>query len=270
MRSFLLFFIIFSNLKIVMAEDGLAILKNRLSGRIVGAHQGGLFSGHFPNTMDAFQAALNSGADIVEMDLHLSKDGIVVVYHDDDLDTWTNCKGPVREKNYEELKNCQFRLDHRAHIPRFEEVLQWSSGKIIVDAEFKDFESIKPALELVKKYNSYSWTYFQTQSNKEKFVEAHGYDPKVALLYAVNNSEELDWALDQDDELLIIELNNNSRSQAFIDKIHAKNKIVTEDAWHFSKLPKLQELFASACKKAFKSNIDIVISNRPKNCLRAK
>ena len=40
---------------------------------------------HAENTLGAFQAALDAGADILETDVHLSKDGVVVVAHDPDL-----------------------------------------------------------------------------------------------------------------------------------------------------------------------------------------
>lgn len=251
------------------AEENLALalLKDRLNGPIVGAHQGGIFK-NWPNTMPAFESALDEGASVIEMDLHLSKDGVVVVYHDDDLKTWTNCKGPVHEKTFEQLRACRFTLSRKAKIPSFEEVLAWSSGRVVVNAEFKDFESIKPAISLVQKYDSYAWTYFQTQNNRDKYQIAHNFDPKVALLYAIHNgTDDLKWALSQDAELLIVEVNPESRSESAINQIHAHGKLVTEDAWHFSKT---HEFFTSSCKKAFENKIDIAISNRPKSCAKEK
>jgi glycerophosphoryl diester phosphodiesterase len=48
------------------------------------AHRGG--SGLWPeNTMEAFERAIEAGADGIELDVHLSKDGILVVHHDEDL-----------------------------------------------------------------------------------------------------------------------------------------------------------------------------------------
>jgi len=87
-------------------NPALSKLRDRLSGPIAGAHQGGFFSGHFPNTLKAFQSAFEAHAEVVEMDLHLTRDGIVIIYHDNDLKTWTNCKGLVHEKTYAEIKKC--------------------------------------------------------------------------------------------------------------------------------------------------------------------
>jgi len=56
------------------------------------AHRG--FSGRYPqNTMLAFQKALESGCDGIELDVQLTKDGEVVIIHDEYLDDLTECTG---------------------------------------------------------------------------------------------------------------------------------------------------------------------------------
>ena len=60
------------------------------------AHRGA--SGDFPeNTLDAFRAGLRAGADRLELDVHASADGEVVVIHDDTVERTTNGTGAVRE-----------------------------------------------------------------------------------------------------------------------------------------------------------------------------
>lgn len=69
------------------------------------AHRG--FSGMYPeNTMLAFEKAVQTeGCDGIEMDVHLTKDGEVVIIHDEKLDrTCVNGTGFVRDYTYEELK----------------------------------------------------------------------------------------------------------------------------------------------------------------------
>ena len=62
--------------------------------RLVFAHRGG--SGLAPeNTMAAFENGLALGADGLELDVHLSSDGVVVVHHDRTLDRTTNLAGRV-------------------------------------------------------------------------------------------------------------------------------------------------------------------------------
>jgi len=67
------------------------------------AHRGG--GGLWPqNTMFAFQHAVELGADVLEMDIHTSEDGILVVIHDDIVDERTNGTGPVHSLTLKELK----------------------------------------------------------------------------------------------------------------------------------------------------------------------
>ena len=67
------------------------------------AHRGA--SGHAPeNTLEAFRLAVQMGADGIELDVHLSKDGELVVIHDETVDRTTNGTGLVCSKTLAELK----------------------------------------------------------------------------------------------------------------------------------------------------------------------
>lgn len=69
------------------------------------AHRG--FSGKYPeNTMLAFEKALATGCDGIEFDLHLTKDDVLVIIHDEKLDRTTDGKGFVKDYTYKEL--CEF------------------------------------------------------------------------------------------------------------------------------------------------------------------
>jgi glycerophosphoryl diester phosphodiesterase len=84
------------------------------------AHRGA--SADLPeNTLAAFAAGLAAGADRLELDVHASADGVVVVIHDADLDRTTNGHGPVRRQPFEAL----LRLDagRGQRIPALDELL---------------------------------------------------------------------------------------------------------------------------------------------------
>ncbi|KEO82118.1 glycerophosphodiester phosphodiesterase [Tumebacillus flagellatus] len=71
------------------------------------AHQGA--SGHAPsNTREAFQLAVEMGADAFETDVHMTKDGHVVLSHDDTVDRLTNGTGAISAKTLAELKAIDF------------------------------------------------------------------------------------------------------------------------------------------------------------------
>lgn len=69
------------------------------------AHRGA--SGLAPeHTLPAWDLAISLGADMIEQDVQTTRDGHLVVIHDDTLDRTTNCSGPVRTKTLAELRTC--------------------------------------------------------------------------------------------------------------------------------------------------------------------
>ena len=81
------------------------------------------------NTLPAFERAIEVGADFVELDVQVSADGVLVVFHDLDLDRLTPLRGPLRRRTAAELR------EHA--IPTLDEVLAVTRGRIGVMAELK-------------------------------------------------------------------------------------------------------------------------------------
>ncbi|MBS2970590.1 glycerophosphodiester phosphodiesterase [Metabacillus sp. KIGAM252] len=91
------------------------------------AHRG--CSGQYPeNTMLAFRKAIEVGASGIELDVQMSKDGELVVIHDERIDRTTDRLGYVKDMTYKELRNADagswFHPSfHNERIPHLEEVL---------------------------------------------------------------------------------------------------------------------------------------------------
>ena len=94
--------------------------------------------GHSPeNTMASFERGLELGADWIELDVHLSRDGALIVIHDETLDRTTNGHGLVRDHTLTELK--QLDAGDGERIPTLEEVLDWARERnTVVDIEIKN------------------------------------------------------------------------------------------------------------------------------------
>lgn len=118
------------------------------------AHRG--FSGKYPeNTMLAFQKAIETdGCDGIEMDVHLSKDGEVVIIHDEKIDrTCVNGTGYVKDYTAEELS--KFDVSYRfsgqcepQHIPTLREYFELVKDKdIVTNIELKTSILEYPGIE---------------------------------------------------------------------------------------------------------------------------
>jgi glycerophosphoryl diester phosphodiesterase len=108
------------------------------------AHRGGAAL-RPENTIPAFDHGLSLGADGLELDVHLSRDGVVVVHHDATLERTTNGRGPLAALTADELA----RLDAGYHfdgfrgaaggIPTLEEVLsRYPSAWLIIELKVND------------------------------------------------------------------------------------------------------------------------------------
>jgi glycerophosphoryl diester phosphodiesterase len=105
------------------------------------AHRGG--GGEWPGeTLYAFEQALKAGVDILEMDVHRTRDGVLVLMHDQTLDATTNGTGLIKEKDWDEIKDLDAAYTWPMHrgkgikIPRLEEVFD-AFPKVRMNIEVK-------------------------------------------------------------------------------------------------------------------------------------
>lgn len=110
---------------------------------LVVAHRGG--AGLAPeNTLAAFSQALRLGSDMIELDIHLSKDGVMMVMHDPTLERTAGLSGSIDEFDSEVLANIDAAAMHIARertgfqkIPRLEEVLDLVEAEADVPIGFQ-------------------------------------------------------------------------------------------------------------------------------------
>lgn len=117
-------------------------------GRFAVAHRG--FSAHCPeNTLPAFQAAIDTGAPALELDVRLTRDRVPVVIHDDTLDRTTNGSGRVDEHDASAISKLDagswFGPAHGgATVPLLETVLAILADRILVNIELKPVATDEP------------------------------------------------------------------------------------------------------------------------------
>ncbi|MFE6338241.1 glycerophosphodiester phosphodiesterase [Streptomyces sp. NPDC057798] len=99
------------------------------------------------NTLRSFVAAQQAGLDVIELDLHLSKDGHLVVMHDTEVDRTTDGSGPIAEKTLAELRALDAGLGER--VPVLEEVLDAVAAPL--QAEIKDVAAARALAEVMRR-----------------------------------------------------------------------------------------------------------------------
>lgn len=121
---------------------------------IIIAHRGA--AGEAPeNTLASFRLAVEQGCDGIELDVHLSRDGEIIVIHDETVDRTTDGTGAVSGMTLEEIK----RLDagswfHETftgeRIPTLEEVFAVVPGRVMINVEIKRSETGEMPVRLIR------------------------------------------------------------------------------------------------------------------------
>lgn len=105
------------------------------------AHRGA--SAYAPeNTLEAFELAITQGAEVIELDVHLTRDNEVVVIHDARVDRTTSGRGEVRAITLDELRSLDagvwFGERWRGvHVPTLREVVERCANHALIDIELK-------------------------------------------------------------------------------------------------------------------------------------
>jgi glycerophosphoryl diester phosphodiesterase len=140
---------------------------------MVAAHRAG-HNGHPENSLSAWQHAIETGVDIIETDVKVTKDSVVVLMHDGKINRTTNGTGNPENYTLAELKKFRLKMPDgtvtEETIPTFEDALKLAKGKILIDIDIKT-SHLKPVVDLVRKLNCQSQViYFDNDYNALKKV----------------------------------------------------------------------------------------------------
>ncbi len=161
------------------------------------AHRG--FSGKYPeNTMLAFSKAVEIGADGIELDVHFTKDGEIVIIHDETIDRTTDGTGFVRDYTYEELSRFnaygrfegQFEFQKIPTLREYFELVKDVEG-FITNIELKtgifEYEGIEKAvIDLVKEFGLEDRTILSS-FNHFTVMRCKEYEPSIKTGFLVES-----------------------------------------------------------------------------------
>jgi glycerophosphoryl diester phosphodiesterase len=137
-----------------------------VSTPLVIAHQGG--DGLWPgDTMVAFEQAVEIGVDVLEMDAHITKDGQIVLMHDEEVDRTTDGTGLIEDLNLTELRQLDAAYDWSAdggqtfpyrgqgiQVPTLEELFQkFPQMRYVIEIKLTQNPIEGPLCDLIHQYN---------------------------------------------------------------------------------------------------------------------
>jgi glycerophosphoryl diester phosphodiesterase len=175
---------------------------------VIVAHRGA--SAHAPeNTMESFALAVETGADAIELDVHLTADGQLAVIHDDTLDRTTDRGGPVAAltmddiraadagANFSRADDAGFAFRGRGlRVPSLPEVLAWLPAETGLVIEIKARAAVDPLVEALRGHAVRDGDRLQLISFDQPSIErVRELDPSIATGYLLVPGEAVEPAL---------------------------------------------------------------------------
>ncbi len=141
------------------------------------------------NTLISFEKAIDLNVDGIELDVHLSLDGEIMVIHDETIDRTTNGKGFINKLTGLELKKYK--------IPTLFEVLNLVNRRCFINIELKGIETAKPVNDLINHYiSNKKWElndFLISSFDWKMLEEVHLLNPKIRI--GVLTEESIEEAL---------------------------------------------------------------------------
>ncbi len=213
------------------------------------------------NTLSAIKEGLKYNVNRIEVDVHQSKDGKVVIMHDKTIDRTTNGKGRIKDYTYEELLKFDagswFSEKFKGEkIPLLEEAMDLIDGKAVFVIEMKEGDEIYPGIvenvvNLIRKHDATSWCVIH--SFRTKILEqVHEMEPAIQLhKLFIGNLSLLPvfvsagfvpeyYSFEKHPYITEYSLNYQFANRRIIDAIHKRGKKV--NVWTIDDFDKFQKL----------------------------
>ncbi|WP_346882011.1 glycerophosphodiester phosphodiesterase family protein [uncultured Algibacter sp.] len=194
---------------------------------IVSVHRGGKGIKNYPeNCLETIMYINDSISAIYEIDIAKTKDGKLVLMHDDNLDRTSTGSGKLTSYTYKALK--QFNLvDDYGHettfkIPLFKDVLIWAkTNHVILTIDVKKSVNVKDIVAIIRETKAENVSIIITYNLKQARL-AYKIAPELMLSVSARNEEELDWLVHSKipTKNMIAFTGTRLSSKSFYQKVH--------------------------------------------------
>ena len=152
---------------------------------------------NFPeNSLEAIESAIQMGVDMVELDVHRTADGELVVCHDKTINRTTNGKGKISELTLDYIKSRYLRAGHNAitryKMPTLEQALDLCNGRVLINID-KGINYYDQIMEMLVKRNMVDQVVIKSSKSAETMKEFFARHDKNMLYMPIVNYNANSW-----------------------------------------------------------------------------
>ena len=165
---------------------------------VVAAHRGQPDPSAPENAMSSFEASLAAGVPFLEIDVATTRDGLLVLMHDDTLDRTTTGRGPVNRRTWADIRRLRLKRSDgtvlNERVPRFEDVLDWGrEAGAYFELDVKKTTKWSAVVDAVRAARMQAQVLVVTYS-LEDAKTVHGLDPGLMISVTLEKPAELEAA----------------------------------------------------------------------------
>ncbi len=168
----------------------------RFSGHelpLLSAHRGGAVAGYPENCLETFEHTISHTFSMLEIDLRTTRDGILVLLHDETLDRTTTGTGPVSNLTLLQLQQLRLKDNEgnvtEFQIPTLDSAIQWARDKTILILDKKQV-SVQQCVEKIREHYAQSYVMVMA-SNQQDINTCYELDPSIMMEAMLGNDERV-------------------------------------------------------------------------------
>lgn len=161
---------------------------------LVSAHRGGPRTGYPENALETFEQVARQQPIIIECDVARTKDGMLVLLHDETLDRTTTGSGRVADHTLSEVKKLRLKDPEgnvtAYRIPTLDEALRWGKSKVIFTIDVKRGVPYAAVVEAIRRNTAEPYSVIITYS-ADQAATVHQLAPDLMISASIRSDEDL-------------------------------------------------------------------------------
>ena len=167
-------------------------------GILLIGHRGGPTRDYPENAIETLERTFKAGTHGMEIDIAQTRDGVLALMHDDDLERTTTGEGPVSDHTWAEISQLKLETYSRTtdfHPPKLEDALAWAvKNGALLELDKKKSAPFEPIIAAVRAAKAENNVFIITYSD-EQAIEVHKLAPDLVITASVNSAAHLDELL---------------------------------------------------------------------------
>jgi glycerophosphoryl diester phosphodiesterase len=167
-------------------------------GILLIGHRGGPTRDYPENAIETLERTFKAGTRGMEVDIAQTKDGVLVLMHDDELDRTTTGEGLVSDRTWAEIGQLKLETYSRTtefHPPKLEDALAWAvKNNALLELDKKKSAPFDPIIAAVRAAKAENHVFIITYTD-EQAIEVHAKAPDLVITATVRDAAHLDGLL---------------------------------------------------------------------------